>query len=341
MTRKGDGATWRGAESTGLAPTEDGRRRDGRNAEWLEEEEMAGRSAAAPAGAMTVDVEDYFQVAAFADKVRREDWDSYPCRVERNVERILGMFADAGTSATFFSLGWIAERYPAVIRQITDAGHELASHGYEHVKVHSQSPDAFRRDVRRTKAILEDIGGQRVRGYRAASFSIDQRSLWAFDVLAEEGYDYSSSVYPIRHDHYGMPEASRFAFRPNARHGLIELPISTVSLFNSNLPSGGGGYFRLLPYGVSRWALRRIGERDRRPPVFFFHPWEIDPGQPRFAGVSLRSRFRHYVNLGSMERRLRAVLRDFSWDRMDRVFLLTDSGEVCHATPATAFRSIA
>lgn len=290
---------------------------------------------------MTVDVEDYFQVAAFADRVRREDWGSYPCRVERNVERILDMLAEADTSATFFSLGWVAERYPAVIRHIVDAGHELASHGYEHVKVHSQSPEAFRRDIRRTKAILEDIGGQRIRGYRAASFSIDRRSLWAFDVLAEEGYAYSSSVYPIRHDHYGMPEASRFAFRPTSNHGLIELPISTLQLFNRNLPSGGGGYFRLLPYGLSRWALRRIGSRDRRPLVFYFHPWEIDPDQPRFAEASARSRFRHYVNLGAMERRLRAVLRDFSWDRMDRVFLPTDIGEECRATSPTVFRSIA
>ena len=302
---------------------------------------MAGRSASTHDGAMTVDVEDYFQVAAFAQRVRPQDWDSYPCRVERNVDRILGMFADGGVSATFFTLGWIAERYPAVVRQIVGAGHELASHGYEHIKVHSQSPDAFRRDIRRTKILLEDVSGQRIKGYRAASFSIDQRSLWAFDILAEEGYDYSSSVYPIRHDHYGMPDASRFAFRPSDRHRLIELPISTLNLLNRNLPSGGGGYFRLLPYSFSRWALRRIVEKDRQPVIFYFHPWEIDPDQPRFDGVSLRSRFRHYVNLGTMERRLRSVLRDFSWDRMDRVFLSTDTGEECLATPQIAFKSIA
>lgn len=302
---------------------------------------MKGPAADAPAGAMTVDVEDYFQVAAFASRVRREDWDSYPCRVERNVDRILALFAETETKATFFTLGWIAERYPLLIRQVVETGHELASHGYEHVKVHSQSPDDFRRDIRRTKAILEDIGGQPVRGYRAASFSIDRRSLWAFDILAEEGYDYSSSVYPIQHDHYGMPEASRFAFQPSGHHGLVELPISTLRLFDRNLPSGGGGYFRLLPYAFSRWSLRRIGERDRRPLVFYFHPWEIDPGQPRFRTAPLRSRFRHYVNLGAMERRLRAVLRDFSWDRMDRVFLPTNIGEECRATPSIAFRSIA
>lgn len=302
---------------------------------------MTQRAAAARSGAMTVDVEDYFQVAAFAQQVRRQDWDDYPCRVERNVERVLGLFAEAGVSATFFTLGWIADRYPAVIRRIADAGHEIASHGYEHVKVHQQQPGAFRRDIRRTKAILEDISGQRIKGYRAASFSIDRRSLWAFDILAEEGYDYSSSIYPIKHDHYGMPDASRFAFRPSVRRQLIELPISTIRLFHRNLPSGGGGYFRLLPYGLSRWALRRIGEKDGQPVVFYFHPWEIDPGQPRFEGAPLRSRFRHYVNLAGMESRLRAVLRDFSWNRMDRILLETDVGDGCLATPPIAFRSIA
>lgn len=296
---------------------------------------------AAWGGAMTVDVEDYFQVAAFAQQVKRQDWDAYPCRVERNVERVLSLFADAGVSGTFFTLGWIAERYPNVVRRIVDAGHEVASHGYEHVKVHQQCPADFRRDIRRTKAIIEDISGKRVKGYRAASFSIDQRSLWAFTVLAEEGYEYSSSVYPIRHDHYGMPDASRFAFRPSACHHLLELPISTVRLFDRNLPCGGGGYFRLLPYGLSRWALRRIREKEGKPIVFYFHPWEIDPGQPRFRDAPLRSRFRHYVNLAAMEGRLRAVLRDFSWDRMDRLFLSTHMGDQCLATAPIASKSIA
>lgn len=291
-------------------------------------------------GAMTVDVEDYFQVAAFAQQVRREDWDSYPCRVESNVERVLDLFAAAGVSATFFTLGWIAERYPGLVRRIANDGHEVASHGYEHIKVHQQTPAEFRRDVRRTKAILEDVSGKVVKGYRAASFSIDQRSLWAFTVLAEEGYVYSSSVYPIRHDHYGMPEASRFAFRPSGC-SLLELPISTVRLFDRNLPSGGGGYFRLLPYSLSRWALRRVREKDGAPIVFYFHPWEIDPGQPRFRDAPLRSRFRHYVNLSAMEGRLRAVLRDFSWDRMDRLFLSTQRGEPCLATAPIASTSIA
>ena len=272
-------------------------------------------------GAMTVDVEDYFQVAAFADQVKREDWERHPVRVERNLDRILGIFADHSVTGTFFTLGWIAERYPQAVRRLVDAGHELASHGYEHIKVHTQDSKTFRTDVRRTKQILEDIGGQAVKGYRAASFSIDERSLWAFDVLAEEGYEYSSSVYPIKHDHYGMPGASRFAYQPTGRHAFLEVPISTVRLFNRNIPSGGGGYFRLLPYGVSRWFLRRIVNMDQKPPVFYFHPWEIDPRQPRIERASLRSRFRHYVNLHVMERRLRAVLSDFPWNRMDRVFL--------------------
>lgn len=292
--------------------------------EGLREEEgdgISGVTAPAITGAMTVDVEDYFQVAAFANKVRRQDWDSFPCRVEQNVDRILAMFEEHGVAATFFTLGWIAERYPRTIQRIVAGGHELASHGYEHEKVHTQAPEAFRRDISQTKKILEDLSGQRVKGYRAASFSIDERSTWAFDILAEECYEYSSSVYPIKHDHYGMPNASRFAYRPCEQHPLLEVPISTVNLFQRNFPGGGGGYFRLLPYGISRWALRRLAEKDREPAVFYFHPWEIDPDQPRMDGISLRSRFRHYVNLSSMERRLRAVLRDFQWDRMDRVFL--------------------
>lgn len=296
---------------------------------------------AATCGAMTVDVEDYFQVAAFANCVRREDWDSYPCRVERNVDRILRLFADSGVNGTFFTLGWIAERYPDMVRRIVAEGHELASHGYEHVKIHIQAPEAFRQDIRKTKEILEDISGQQVLGYRAASFSIDQRSLWAFAVLAEEGYAYSSSVYPIKHDHYGMPEASRFAYRPCEGNDLIEAPISTLNLFNRNLPSGGGGYFRLLPYAVSRWSLRRVSEKDQQPPVFYFHPWEVDPTQPRFNDAPWRSKFRHYINLDKMEQRLRAVLRDFQWNRMDRVFLSTKPGEECRATQPIARRSIA
>jgi polysaccharide deacetylase family protein (PEP-CTERM system associated) len=270
---------------------------------------------------MTVDVEDYFQVSAFAAHIRREDWASYPCRVEQNTDALLELFAEYGVRATFFTLGWVADRYPRLVRRIVDGGHELASHGFAHFRVREQAPDVFRADVRRTKRLLEDVGGVPVAGYRAASFSIGEDTLWAFDVLAEEGHAYSSSIYPIHHDHYGMPEAPRFAYRPRGGHGILEVPISTVDFMNRKLPCGGGGYFRLLPYGLSVWALRRINRTDGQPCVFYFHPWEIDPGQPRQGGVSLRTRIRHYVNLGRMEPRLRALLAHFAWDRMDRVFL--------------------
>ena len=278
-----------------------------------------------PAGqlrnAMTVDVEDYFQVWAFSHQVRFEDWPSYPCRIERNMDRILALFDERDVKATFFTLGWVAERYPEVMRRIVDGGHELASHGYQHVKVHEQSPDAFRADVRKTKRLLEDIAGQPVKGYRAASFSIGATTPWAAAILAEEGHLYSSSIHPIRHDHYGDSQAPRFPFRPSREHDLVEIPITTVSLFQRNLPCAGGGYFRLLPYGYVRWALRRVNRMEGQPCMFYFHPWEVDPGQPRFEGVPLRTRVRHYTNLGRMEGRLRAVLADFAWDRADRVFL--------------------
>lgn len=293
----------------------------------MEGSERVNTSATSIAGAMTVDVEDYFQVAAFTDKVQRKDWDSLPCRVERNLDTILAIFSQHGVTATFFTLGWIAERYPKAIRKIVENGHELASHGYEHVKIHEQQPHSFREDIHRTKAILEEITGQPVKGYRAASFSIDERSFWAFDILAEEGYEYSSSTYPIKHDHYGIPNGLRFAYHPSEQHSLLEVPISTLNLFGRNIPSGGGGYFRLLPYSFSRWALRRIAANDQKPVVFYFHPWEIDPEQPRVKGISLRSRLRHYVNLSTMEGRLRAVTKDFRWDRMDRVFLDGANGE--------------
>jgi polysaccharide deacetylase family protein (PEP-CTERM system associated) len=285
-------------------------------------ERSAAAVAAAPGirNAMTVDVEDFFQVQAFADCVDRASWDDRPRRVEANTDRVLGLFAEAGVKATFFTLGWVAERHPSLIRRIVDGGHELASHGYAHVPVFEQTPEQFRADVARTKALLEDAGGVNVRGYRAASFSIGAKNLWALDVLASEGYEYSSSIYPVVHDFYGMPEAPRFAHRPGGR-AFLEIPLSTTMMFGRNLPCSGGGYFRLLPYAASRWALRRVNARDRQPAIFYFHPWEIDPAQPRVAGARLKSRLRHYLNLGRMEARLRRLLADFSWDRMDRVFL--------------------
>ena len=270
--------------------------------------------------ALTIDVEDYFQVSAFAACIPRDAWESLPCRVERNIDATLALLAEHKAHATYFTLGWIAERYPHLVRRIVDQGHELASHGYAHLRATDQSREEFREDVTSAKALLEDIGGVAVKGYRAPSFSISHSNLWALDCLREAGYRYSSSVYPIRHDHYGMPDAPRFAFYPPDGKGLLELPVTTVKVFNRNLPAGGGGYFRLLPYRVSRWCLRRVNTVDRQPCVFYFHPWEIDPGQPRQRGISLKTRFRHYVNLASMERRIRLLCRDFHWDRVDRVF---------------------
>ncbi|HET8727634.1 MAG TPA: XrtA system polysaccharide deacetylase [Alphaproteobacteria bacterium] len=270
--------------------------------------------------AMTVDVEDYFQVSAFERHVSRADWDSRPRRVEANTDRVLELFADHGIRATFFTLGWVAQRCPQLIARIVQAGHELASHGMAHHRVSDQTPAAFREDVRTARKLLEDAGGVAVRGYRAASFSIGASQLWAHEVLAEEGYAYSSSIYPIRHDHYGIPDAPRFAYRPGAAD-LIEVPITTAPMLGRNVPCGGGGYFRLLPLGFSRWAMRRVAEREKEACVFYFHPWEIDPGQPRIPGVSLRTRVRHYTNLGSMADRLRRILTEFRWDRMDRIFL--------------------
>lgn len=269
--------------------------------------------------AMTVDVEDYFQVQAFAGCIDRSDWESLPRRVEVNTEKVLGLFAEARVSATFFVLGWVAERHPGLIRKIVTEGHELASHGYAHIPVYEQSAVEFRSDVRRTKQMLEDTGGVPVQGYRAASFSIGANTLWALDVLAEEGYQYSSSIYPVAHDLYGMPSAPRFAFHP--RNGFLEVPMTTLSLFGRNFPCSGGGYFRLFPYPVSHWALRRVNERERQACIFYFHPWEVDPEQPRPHGAPLKSRIRHYLNLRRMEGRLRCLLRDFNWGRIDQVFL--------------------
>ena len=269
---------------------------------------------------MTVDVEDYFQVSAFEKNIHRKDWDKLPCRVEANTRRILDLFAEHGVHATFFLLGWVAERYPSLVRDMVDAGHEIASHGFSHIRVTQQQPQEFGADVTRTKALLEDISGVEVRGYRAASYSIVRDTLWAHDLLRQAGYLYSSSVYPIRHDLYGIPDAPRFAYRPDNRN-LLEVPISTLSLLNNNLPCGGGGYFRLLPYGVSRWAMNQVNRKEGESCVFYFHPWEIDPDQPRQPGVSWKTRFRHYVNLDRMEGRIENLLKDFNWNRMDRIFL--------------------
>lgn len=273
---------------------------------------------ATPSNALTIDVEDYFQVSAFAPHIPRSDWPIRECRVERNIDGILAMLDEHGTKATFFTLGWVAERYPSVVRSIVKNGHELASHGYGHERVSDQTPESFFADINVAKLILQDISGEEVKGYRAPSFSIGEKNLWAFETLEKAGYRYSSSIYPIRHDHYGMPDAPRHAHRIG---NLLEIPATTLRLFNRNWPASGGGYFRLMPYELSRWMIRRVNEIDQLSAVFYFHPWEIDAGQPRIPGISAKTRFRHYVNIDRMESRLHRLLADFTWGRMDELFL--------------------
>lgn len=275
--------------------------------------------------ALTIDVEDYFQVSAFAPHIRRTDWEARECRIERNMDRILALLEERGICATFFTLGWIAERYPALVRRIVAGGHELASHGYGHERVSDLSPEAFFQDIQHAKMLLQDIAGVVVQGYRAPSFSIGPGNLWALDALERAGYRYSSSIYPIAHDHYGMPDAPRFAHQ--IRAGLIEVPPTTVRLFQRNFPASGGGYFRFFPYALSRWMLRRVHRQDQSPAVFYFHPWEIDAEQPRVPGIGFKTRFRHYVNVDRMEQRLRRLLQDFHWGRMDHIFLPTSVQE--------------
>lgn len=279
--------------------------------------------AEAPVNAFTIDVEDYFQVSAFESAVGKQQWASMPSRVQANTERILELLALHNVQATFFVLGWVAERAPQLVKQIAEQGHEVASHGREHIRVTEQSPAQFRQDIIWTKALLEDLTGQPVLGYRAASFSIGASNLWALDVIAEAAYQYSSSIYPVHHDLYGMPDAPRFPYRVSYGK-LLEIPITTVRLLGRNIPCGGGGYFRLFPYSFSRWAFRRVNAHELQPGVFYFHPWEIDPEQPRIDGISRKARFRHYLNLGRMQQRLQRLLNDFQWGRMDRVFGLRE-----------------
>jgi polysaccharide deacetylase family protein (PEP-CTERM system associated) len=279
--------------------------------------------------AMTVDVEDYFQVQAFAHCIDRKDWDAFPSRVDLNTNRILDQFDAAGVKATFFTLGWVAERFPGLIRRIVADGHELASHGWDHTRVDSQDPETFRTDISRTRALLEDTGGVRVSGYRAATFSIGSRNMWAYPILRQEGYIYSSSINPIRHDLYGMPDASRVPFRPDA-DGVMEIPMTTVRLLGRNWPCSGGGYFRLLPTMLYRTGLARVNGREGQPGIFYFHPWEIDADQPRIPNAGWKSRLRHYTNLSRMAGDIDKLLRDFAWDRMDNVYaqVLAEAGAV-------------
>jgi polysaccharide deacetylase family protein (PEP-CTERM system associated) len=282
--------------------------------------ECFARPATAPTThAMTIDVEDYFQVEAFASTIDRADWDRLPQRVERNTSRLLDIFAEGRVHATFFTLGWVARRHPSLIRRIVADGHELASHGTQHLRADRQSPGEFREDVRVAKQILEDAGSVLVRGYRAPTFSIGRESSWAHAILAEEGYRYSSSVYPVRHDLYGAPQAPRTAFAPMP--GMLEIPMTALHLFGVDLPASGGGYFRLFPYRLSRLLLAWASKVNNGPAIFYLHPWEIDRDQPRQTRAPRRSRLRHYLNLGRTEQRLHRLLRSFRWTRMDRLFL--------------------
>ncbi len=269
--------------------------------------------------ALSVDVEDWFQVGAFERVIDKGDWGGLESRVARNTDAVLDLFARAGVKATFFTLGWVAERAPAQMRRIVAEGHEIASHGWDHDRVFTMDAERFRADLCRARAAIEDAAGVAVTGYRAPSFSIDTRTPWAHRVLAEEGYAYSSSVAPVRHDHYGWPESPRFAWRPVEGSALIELPVTTARIGGQTLAAGGGGFFRLLPYRFSRWAICQVHREAGRPAVFYFHPWEIDPAQPRVGNTPLRSKLRHYSRLNAMEGKLERLLGDFQWGRVDEV----------------------
>ncbi len=273
---------------------------------------------AAPARfAMSVDVEDYFQVWAFSDVIARKNWDGFALRVGETTRACLDLFDRRGTHATFFVLGWVAERDPALVREIVGRGHELASHGYDHAKPTTQTQEEFRDDIGRSKAILEDIAGVGVNGYRAAGFSIDRTTPWAHEMLAEAGYQYSSSSHPIAHDHYGDASAPQTPHRPIAGADFIEAPVATTQMFGRRVSCAGGGWFRATPYAVSEKLISRAARELGGPVIFYFHPWEIDVDQPRIAGASQKSKLRHYLNLKSMPRKLDRLLTRWSWDRVD------------------------
>ena len=264
--------------------------------------------------AMTVDVEDYFQVSAFESVLKPSDWPSIPLRVEENTHRLLDVFAEHNAKSTFFTLGWVAQRCPTLIKRIVEEGHELASHGLNHRRATTMTRDEFIDDVKTSKAILEDAGGVAVKGYRAPSFSVNDDNQWIYEVLVELGFEYSSSTYPISHDLYGVPEWPRFKYqRPE---GITEIPIPTIVKNDKNVGIGGGGYFRLYPYWLSRKRIQDFMQSETAPYSFYFHPWEIDPGQPKIANAPLKSKIRHYINLGRMEGKLKRLLSDYRWGTM-------------------------
>jgi polysaccharide deacetylase family protein (PEP-CTERM system associated) len=278
--------------------------------------------------ALTVDVEDYFHVSAFSECIEQKDWDSYPLRVEKNTRRLLDLFDQHGVKATFFVLGWVAERIPGLVMEIAARGHEVACHGYSHQLVYNQNPGVFREETLRSKSLLEEIIQAPVRGYRAASYSITEQSRWALDILAEAGFDYDSSIFPVYHDRYGIPDADAYPhlLETPKGHQLVEFPLSTARIFNYRLPVAGGGYFRLYPYTITKAGLNQINRR-QKPFIFYLHPWEIDPEQPKIS-ASWKSRFRHYVNLGKCEMRLRKLMSDFqfttTWNVLESLDLVKD-----------------
>ena len=289
--------------------------------------------------AMSVDVEDYFQVSAFENTVDRRRWDRLESRVCQNTERLLEIFETAGVRGTFFVLGWVADRYPALVRRISDAGHEVASHGYAHRLVYDQTPEEFREDIRRARAAIEAASGCCVSGYRAPSYSITNRSRWALDILVEEGYAYDASIFPIHHDRYGIPDAARHPHVMSCRSGqLWEAPGSTIRCGGVNLPVGGGGYFRLLPYQWTRWGIRRLNTVERRPAVFYLHPWEIDSAQPRMPSGRLAG-FRHYRNLAKTEKRLQRLLQDFRFGTIHSLLEREAAAVVCNEAGSNAIVS--
>jgi len=283
--------------------------------------------------AITCDLEDYYQVQNFEGIVDRDQWPSIPSRLAESTARVLELFSETSTRATFFILGWNAEHHPEIVRRVADAGHEVASHGYAHRMIAEQTPEEFREDVRRAKALLEDIAGRPVLGYRAPTFSITEHTRWAIDVLADEGYRYDSSIFPIRHDRYGIPDAPRFLHRAQGANGrsIVEFPPTTVRLLGTNLPVAGGGYLRLFPVRLIRAALRRVN-RAGQPAVVYFHPWELDPGQPRMAVRGLR-RFRHYVNLARTAGKLRVLLRSLPFTSTREVVAQWETAPQSHPDP--------
>ncbi|WP_442915613.1 XrtA system polysaccharide deacetylase [Marinobacter sp. C2H3] len=272
--------------------------------------------------AMSIDVEDYFHVAALSRVISPDQWDTLPSRVEQNTRRLKALFERHGVRATFFVLGWVAERYPGLIRELSDAGHEIASHGYSHQLIYRQTPEVFRDETERSKKLLEDITGKPVTGYRAASYSITRESLWALDILGECGFTWDSSIFPIHHDNYGIPDSPRHPYTLSTAggHRLREFPLTTARLPGLSIPAAGGGYFRQFPYPVFRYLFNLASGFGRRPQMFYLHPWEIDPDQPRYNNASWFSRFRHYTNLDRCEQRLERLLGDFRFGTVSESF---------------------